>query len=594
LSSPAHGEKWGRHWLDLVRYAETNGYERDGPKPYAWRFRDYVIRGFNADKPFNRFVQEQLAGDEMADEGPDPIIATGFFRLGVWDDEPADPKQARSDEVDDWVSTTSQVFLGMSLNCARCHDHKKDPISQGDYYRFSAFFQDIKHFSSNRDPRSAHNLTDITPASERHLYETELNHRKSQIADLSEQMRILEDEIIKRMPPEDQRASEGLDRPQVVAKLPKFSKPDEKARYDKLSREKRRLENKPDPVKDLALSVNNCFTNPPETRILIRGNPHAAGAKVTPGYPVVFALPDPPTPAPSTKSSNRRSVLAGWITHPDNPLTARVFANRLWQHHLGKGIVPSSNDFGKLGELPSHPALLDWLAGEFRKDWSMKRMHRLIVTSATYQMSSRSSAEGMVKDPTNTTYWRYPMRRLTAEEVRDGLLAVSGKLNRQMEGDSIFPHIPGEVLAGQSRPGEGWRTSRPEEQARRSVYVHINRSLIVPVLSIHDAADTDNSCSVRYTTTVPTQSLGMLNGEFSQEQALALAERSRQEIPGDLSGQVRRIIRLIGGRNPSPDEVRKDLTFIHSLQEKRKLDEKDALIVYCLLMVNSNEMIYLD
>lgn len=597
LSSPGYGEKWGRHWLDLVRFAETNGYERDGPKPFAWRFRDYIIRSFNDDKPYDRLIREHLAGDELPEEDPDAIVATGFYRLGLWDDEPADPKQARADEIDDWITTTGQVFLATTMNCARCHDHKRDPLSQKDYYRLAAFFQDVKHFSNSRDPRSRTNLTDITPIEERSKYQDEVKRKEARVAELTRAMEQIENEAIKKMPTEEQRAAEGIDRPQVIRKLKPFLTDEQAKVYFKLRGERTRLEKTPHPARELALSVNNCLVRPPATHVMIRGSPHALGDKVEPGFPVVFNVPNPkiPAPAATARTSGRRTVLANWITSADNPLAARVMANRLWQYHFGRGIVPTPSDFGKLGEMPSHPELLDWLASELLEGgWSLKRLHRLILTSNVYQLSSQAQRNGLARDPANTLYWRFPMRRLSAEEVRDSILAVSGQLNRRMAGPGIYPTIPKEVLAGQSRPGEGWGKSPPAEQSRRSVYIHVKRSLIVPILQTHDLADTDSTCSVRYTTTVPTQALGMLNGEFTNELARALVSRLRTEAPDDLGAQVRRTIRLTTGRIPTEDEVTKDLAFIREMQTSSKLDEPSALAMYCLLALNSNEFMYLD
>jgi hypothetical protein len=627
LQSPHYGEKWGRHWLDLVRYAETNGYERDGIKPHAWRYRDYVIKSFNQDKPFDLFIREQLAGDEIAhraegggpearrsyEEIADAIIATGYYRLGLWDDEPVDALMARYDEYDDIVATTSQVFLGMTMNCARCHDHKIDPIPQADYYKLVAFFRDIEHFSPNREVHSKYNLTDISPPEKRAKYEAELKAREARVAELTKQIEEIENETIKKMPAEDQRASEGPDRLEVVKKVPGLLSDEERKKYHQLGSERAQLKRKPMPAQELALSVNNCQPKPPQQHLLIRGNPHANGVKVEPGFPEVLGF-DPPIlkpPEAKRKTSGRRGVLADWIASKDNQLTARVFVNRLWQFHFGRGIVASANDFGKFGVLPTHPELLDWLATEFVNPtwrdtpdqggnemvdgaWRIKRMHRLIMLSNTYQMSSKANQEALTKDPANQWFWRYPMRRLTAEELRDSILAVSGKLNPKLGGPSVYPPIPRAVLAGQSRPGEGWPTTQGEEANRRSVYIHVKRSLLVPILSQHDMADTDSSCAVRYTTVVPTQSLGMLNGEFANEQAAAVAERLQKEFPNDLSAQVHRAIRLTTGRQPANDEVKKDVAFIQELQEKSKLSEQDALRLYCLLALNANEFVHLD
>ena len=598
LASPRYGEKWGRHWLDVVRYAETNGYERDGAKPHVWRYRDYVINSFNTDKPFDRFIKEQIAGDELPDLTPEAIIATGYYRLGLWDDEPADRDQARFDEFDDIVATTSQAFLAMTMNCARCHDHKIDPIPQKDYYSLLSFFSDIPRFDLNQDTRSAVAFRDLSPPDVRASYEKELIQREAKRAELLAEMKEIEDEAIKKMPAEDQRATEGPERAAVLKrKIGRYLNADQSARYFALRNQHAALKLVPEPNRVLALSVNHCYVNPPATTVMIRGNAHSPGGTVEPNFPQILSKARAVIPAPpkGALSSGRRSVLANWIASKENPLTARVIVNRIWQHHFGRGIVPTSNDFGKFGDRPTHPELLDWLASDFMEGgWRIKRMHKLIMLSNTYQMSSSARASGLSADPGNSLLWRFNMRRLTAEEVRDSMLAVGGNLNLKMGGPSIYPKIPREVLAGQSIPGLGWGTSSPEEASRRSIYVHMKRSLLVPILGQHDQADTDSSCPVRYTTTVPTQALGLLNGDFSNEQAQALAERLRKEAPANLANQVRFAIRLTAARAPVDDEVKKDIAFINNQRSKHKLDEFDALKRYCLLLLNTNEFFYLD
>jgi mono/diheme cytochrome c family protein len=598
LQSPHYGEKWGRYWLDVVRYAETNGYERDGPKPFVWRYRDYVIKSFNRDKPYDQFVREQLAGDEIPGYNPDAVVATGYYRLGLWDDEPADPEQAMFDEYDDIVATTAQTFLGMTMNCARCHDHKIDPIPQRDYYALLAFFRDIKRFSDTRDVRSTANLTDITPLEKRAAYEGEYNQRQAKIAELKQQMTVIEDEAIKKMPAEDQRAAEANDRPQVVLKVPDFLEDAQKNEYQRLKKARTALENMPDPSGELALSVNRCAVRPLQTKVLIRGNPHAPGAAVEPAFPEVLGagppkIPDLPRDA---KSSGRRTVLSNWIASKDNPLTARVIVNRVWQGHFGRGLVASSNDFGKFGTGVTHPELLDWLASEFMDSgWKLKSLHKLILMSRAYQMSARATPEALQLDPGNLLFGRFGMRRLPAEDIRDSILKVSGQLNLAAGGPSVYPKIPQAVLAGQSMPGHGWPTSPPEQANRRSIYVHVKRSLQVPVLIQHDQPDSDGSCPVRYTTTVPTQALAMLNGEFTNESAAAFVTRLEKEVPDlDLEARVRRAIRLTTGRVPGEEEVRKDVAFVRELIEKAKLTEAAALRQYCLLALNTNEFVYLD
>ena len=599
LASPHYGEKWGRHWLDVVRFAETNGYERDGPKPYAWRYRDYVIRSFNADKPYDRFLKEQLAGDEIDRDDPDSVIATGFYRLGLWDDEPADPPLALYDGYDDLVTVAGQGFLGMTLNCCRCHDHKGDFFPQADYYKMVAFFRDVRPYSETRDVRSKFNLTDITPPERRKQYEPELRAREAKVERLTKRLTEIEDEAIKKMPAEDQRASEGPDRPQVVAKVPMFLEGLRKQEYARLKRERDEVKRQPLPSQEFALSVNNCDARPPATHVLIRGNPGAHGKEVKPGFPSVFGVPDPavPEPAKDARTSGRRTVLANWIASPSNPLTARVMVNRVWQYHFGRGIVPTSNDFGKLGEPPTHPELLDWLAAEFADGgWTLKRLHKLLMTSSVYQLASTADPANLKADPANALRWRFDMRRLTAEEVRDSILAASGSLNLKMYGPSVYPKIPDEVLAGLSYPNkkDHWPGSPPDEANRRSVYVFVKRSLQVPILIQHDQADTDSSCPVRYTTTVPTQALGMLNGEFTNEQAAALARRLAKEAPGDLQRQVIQAIRLTTGRVPTSDEVARDVAFVDDLKTKHGLDDATALTRYALLILNTNEFVYLD
>ena len=501
LASPHYGEKWGRHWLDLVRYAETNGYERDSEKPFAWRFRDYVIASLNNDKPFDQFVREQLAGDQIEPTSADALIGTGFYRLGIWDDEPADRELARYDGLDGIISTAAQVFMGISVNCARCHDHKVDPIPQRDYYRLLAVFHGVPHSDGKN---------------------------------------------LKKVKTEAGRSIEVMS----VAERGK-----------------------------------------PTTHILLRGNPQLRGDLVAPGVPQVLGGV---SFASSPGRSPRRGVCR-MAYRPRNPRTARVAANRIWQYHFGRGIVPTPNEFGGLGEPATHPELLDWLASELTQGgWRLKRMHRMIVLSSAYQMSSQGTEAELARDPSDRWLWRFPMRRLTAEEVRDSILSVAGTLNVKADGPPVHPPIPQEVLAGQSVPGQGWPVSPPAEAARRSIFVHVKRSLQVPILATHDAADTDLSCPVRYTTTVPTQALGLLNGSFANQQAARWAERLRRDAPAGIESQVRLALKLSTGRNPNDDEVQRDVTFVQSIAAAGGIDPAAALSQYCLLLLNTNAFLYLD
>jgi len=321
------------------------------------------------------------------------------------------------------------------------------------------------------------------------------------------------------------------------------------------------------------------------------------GEEVGPAFPQVLNPPvaEIPEEYNTGATTGKRRRLAEWIASNDNPLTARVIVNRLWQHHFGRGIVRSSSDFGFQGTAPTHPELLDWLAVEFQRGgWKIKAMHKRMMLSATYQMSSAHNAQAYAADPTNDLFWRFDIRRLTAEEIRDSILAVTGTLNLQMFGPSIYPPLPQEVLATASRPGAAWGRSSPEEAARRTIYIHVKRSLRPPMLANFDVPDTDTPCAVRMSTTVPTQSLGMLNSKFLNDQAAEFANRLREENGDSRQKQVAAAIRLTTGRVPTDKEVQGDLEFLDELVKEEQLSAADALRHYALLMLNTNEFIYLD
>ncbi len=554
LASPHYGEKWGRHWLDVVGYAETNGYERDGDKPNVWRYRDYVVKAFNTDKPYDQFVKEQLAGDEMPNKNPDSITATGFYRLGVWDDEPADRELAKYDGLDAIVSTTSGAFLGMALGCARCHDHKRDPLPQDDYYRLLGFFHNLKPMTNGGDDIE----TTVTTSDEEKIA------GEKRIAQLETEIAALEKALVAKSPPSDSL----------------------RAAQRELSKLKKNL---PGTYRTISVSEHDRVS---DTFVLSRGNPSLKTKKVEPGFPQVLGFAEPTLPK---GSRGRRTLLADWILNPDNPLTARVMVNRLWQHHFGRGIVGTSNDFGKLGEAPTNQPLLDYLAIEFQsRSWSIKSMHRFIMASSTYRMSSKDDSAALAKDAGNLHQWRFNMRRLTAEEMRDSILAVDGNLNLTIGGPSIFAPIPQAVLATSSKPKEVWGKSSPEDEVRRSIYIKVKRSLIHPLLSMHDFADTDSSCPVRFATTVPTQALSMLNSEFINQRAEAFAKRLMTEEPTSVNKQVALGLRLVTQREPKTAEIRRALAFMQDLQANEKADPNKALALFCLMALNLNEFVFLD
>lgn len=601
LDSPHYGEQWGRHWLDLVRYAETNSYERDGAKPYVWRYRDYVIQSFNDDKPYDQFITEQLAGDEIPKPTADSIIATGYYRLGRWDDEPADPKLAFYDDIDDIVSTTSQTFLGLTVNCARCHDHKIDPIPQRDYYRMVAFFHNIRRYGErSNDSVLASSVGDIDRPADPNVYKAALTRYENDTKDAAKKMARIEKIVW-----DDLQEVEKEDFQFDMNKLPILEKRKGTLLDDRqlkiyrtqLNRLKQLGENKPTGLAS-ALCVKEDVSNIKPTYLLTRGNPHSPDEEVTPGFPSVLSPPEIVVPelADGARSSGRRKMLAKWIASADNPLTARVMVNRIWQFHFGRGIVRSASDFGFQGTRPTHPELLDWLAVQFvESGWSVKAMHKLIMSSAAYQMSSRPNSESYAVDPVNDLFWRFDMRRLSAEEVRDTILWVNGSLNSEkMFGPSIYTRIPDAVKAGQSRPGAGWGKSSPEDQVRRSLYIHVKRSLLDPLIESFDFADTDQTCPVRFVTTQPTQALGMINSDFILEQASLFADYIRKEAGESRESQITLALSRVMQRAPSESEVARAVKLIESLQEHNQLTAEQATKYFCLVALNLNEMMYLD
>ncbi len=600
LESPHYGERWGRHWLDLVRYAESNSYERDGPKPFVWRYRDYVIRSLNEDKPYDQFVMEQLAGDELGERTPDRIIATGYYRLGRWQDEPVDPLQELYEDLDDIVTTTGQVFLGLTINCARCHDHKLDPLPQRDYYRFLAFFHGLNRYGErSAESVAKYSLSEIALADEQAQQQAEIERHRKNVADVDQQIaeieRLVYDDFQDVEKEEFKHEQHKI--PLVKMRVPNLLSQPMFARYVALKKQQRQLGKFRPSALSQALSVSEMGREPRETFVLIRGSAHAPGEKVAPGFPAVLSPPEPQVESlgADAKTCGRRLALARWIASPDNPLTARVMANRIWQYHFGRGIVASPNNFGFQGTPPTHPELLDWLASEFVDGgWRLKRIHKLIMLSHTYQMSSRPRQNALTRDPQNDLFWRFDMRRLEAEEIRDSILAVIGRLNPEMYGPSIYPAIPQEVLAGQSMPGANWEDSSDAERARRSIYIHTKRSLIVPLIAAFDGADPDATCPVRFVTTQPTQALGTLNGEFLHGQARIFADYLRREAGAEPTDRVELALRRVFQRKPTEQEVDRGIQLMESLKRKHNLDSDRALDLFCLVSLNLNEFIYLD
>lgn len=638
LARPEYGERWGRHWLDVVRYAESNGYERDNPKPHAWRYRDYVIAAFNDDKPFDQFVIEQLAGDEIDGSNAESQIATTFLRLGPWDDEPADPLVDRYDQLDDVVGTTTATFLAITLRCARCHDHKFEPFSQRDYSRLLAVFEPLKRPQSGRDDLDRF----VGRAEDLAQYRAAIAQADAVVQEQSTRRATIEQQVRDRLfgegrtslPPDAvsafQSATQNRNEAQkklveenaakLAEEITAACTPDERSQMDQCAAEIDAV-NARRPTEPPRGYV--WFEDSPQAavaHVFYRGDPRAPREEVPPGLPAVLVDAAPPEPPPTANSTGRRRQLAHWIASAQNPLTARVMVNRIWQGHFGEGICGTENDFGVMGDAPSNQALLDWLASEFvAGGWRIKPLHRLILMSSTYQQASaikQPRAERL--DPDNRLLWHWRPRRLEAEAVRDSILAASGDLNLKRGGPSSMPRISDEVLAGQSRPGHGWTPSEASEANRRSVYVFVKRTLPVPELEVLDFPNTNASCEQRSVSTIAPQALTYLNGAFMQEQSRHFAARLMREASADRTAQIELAYRLALSRSATAEEIVAIREFLdaHARQITADLAATNAklgdaataaevspsggrdpqlraLEAFCLVLLNSNEFAYL-
>lgn len=733
LASPHYGEKWARHWMDVIRYAETEGFEYDGNKENIWRYRDYLIDAFNDDIPYARFVTEQIAGDEISPPTRQSITATGFLRVMQSDTSPPDAMLAKYDVLADIVQVTGEAFLGMSLGCARCHDHKKDPLTQTDYYSFMSFFHGIRDYAisrtkpvvwaeaADRDRLEKERTAKVEALDAKYASLSALLARATADMDpVKDQPALVEPATGKEntwsfvttepasnwqaenFDPVDWRTEGNIDvapgKPIWlralfgVAEVPKVlhldlayageteifingslafdgnSLPEGRRVIDlppkainllhtgtnliciktlrtanhpvlpalrkglsphlrreghlkKLGNDILRLTNKEAGGDLLNLLKNNRtawfdeaqrevgtplnavteIAVPAQLHIHRRGNPAAKGDPVQPAYPAILetatGLPSKADVqrVESRASSGRRSALARWMTDSKNPLLWRVAANRIWQHHFGRGIVASSTDFGQLGDKPTHPELLDWLSSEFiRNGGSHKAMHRLIMNSKAYQRASTALAGHAANDPENLLLGRFPMRRLTAEEVRDSVLSVAGTLLPELHGPPVHPPLPEQVLQTQSVPGRGWPKQTTADTSRRTIYVHVKRSLSLPLLAEHDQAPTDTPCAARFVSTVPTQALGMLNSSFMEEHAALFAARLSGETGADIEASIRHGLKLALQRNPHEAELLTLKKTHAALVAEAGLSAEEALRRIALLLLNLNEFIYLE
>ena len=606
LGSRHYGERWARYWLDLVRYADSNGYERDGPKPNVWRYRDYVIRSFNEDKPYDRFLLEQLAGDELEDSSAESVIATGYWALGPWNDEvdPLERPQYRADELDDLVMTTSLTFLASTVACARCHDHKFDPFTAVDYYRLVAVVEALKRPNQGRSDGdrpvgSRQELASVARRDDEVLAVQTQGHalwqpyrdsyRKSHEDTFDQEFRDAIAAIA--VPPRKRGHGDWLRHQRHHKKWNElvFSlvPVETRNRLAALDREIEILRKAtPDLPRSYVLFEDS--PEPPKTYFLERGNPAARGEEMVPGVPAVLTTTQPEFLQPDGSTSRRRLSFARWVASAENPLTPRVIVNRVWQYHFGVGIVSTPSDFGRAGAVPTHPQLLDWLAHWFVFDakWSLKKLQRLILSSETYQMSKRWRDPAGAKDPENKLLWRFPYRRLEVEAIRDSMLAVSGRLNKATGGPGVHFHIPEVVIEGHADKQKAWNEDPEMMRDRRTIYGYVKRSLMVPMIESLDFCDTVRSTAVRSSTTIAPQALILFNGEFVNRQARYFAERLRREVGDEPGAQIERAYRLALARAPTEREVEAMRSYLR--------EESGGLEQLCRVVLNLNEFVYVD
>ena len=615
LASPAHGEHQARLWMDVIRYSDSNGYDWDEFRPNAWRFRDYLVRSFNQDKPLDQLVVEHLAGDELLAGPPnDPreqdwLVATGYLRLGPQDNSSAlfnEQARSRSEQLADLVETTSSAFLGLSMACCRCHDHKFDPLSQEDHYRLRAFFE----------PTQYADTTPIDLAADQDQLRKNNSQVEQQLKPLDLERSGLLDQarsllLAKRtaaLSASDQallasaRSSTDTNTQAKAEALLKTLKPNDAEviqSFDPATRQRHadltaRVEalNRQKMKPTLGLLMTDAAGPAPVTRVLFQGDHKQERQAVEPGVPSLLD----PSPARIEKPTNprttgRRLALARWIVGRGNPLTARVLANRVWQNLFGRGLVETSNDFGLAGARPTHPDLLDWLATELmNQGWSLKQLERQIVLSATYRMAS-NTRQGESTDNGNTLLWRQNPRRLTAEQLRDSLLQVSGQLRQSSGGPPAWPELPPEVL--QANPAflddnetrtKGWYPSPASAQAVRSIYLVQKRTVRVPFMETFDLPDNATSCSRRTASTAAPQALTLFNGTFAVEAAAALARKIELSAGADEQSRIRVAFQWVLQRQPTPEEA----------ETCRRLLTRQGLVALSRVLLNANELIYLD
>ncbi len=627
LASPRYGERWGQHWLDVVRYADSDGFEYDDPRPFAWRYRDWVIKSLNTDKSFQRFVREQVAGDEIYPSDLDALVATGMQRLGPLrlNAGMQDEEKNRQEVLTEMTDNIGAAFLGLTIACARCHDHKFDAFSQQDYFRLQSFF-------------AATQPVDVTLASEQqqqqHTAELEkwqqqLDEASGQLEKLREKYRgQVTDRLLVKLPAPVQAAvkkepaERTVDEARLVAEADGILKVTEEAVDMAISRIpgdavqlkaiQQELAQLANSRPEAPLTVMAAIDPPgtvPVTHVLSRGEPGKHLDEVQPTFPGMLATSKAgstpriqPVPLPSGESPGRRRALADWLSSAQNPLTARVFVNRLWHHHMGHGIVSTPNDFGAMGAAASHPQLLDYLTAELiDSGWSIKHLHRLILLSATYQQKSEQRENAARVDAENKYLWRAHRRRMDAEVIRDTLLQVSGQLNLHAGGPAVRLPLHPEIARLQYK-GTWYPHPDLSQHARRSIYVFVKRNNRPPLLENFDSPSTLASCGERSTSTHAGQALSMMNSAFLQQQSLVLARRL--DTGQDRAEAIREIYQLALSRPPTRQELRIGQQYLAGQEQliaedhRQYVPGKDpallALAEYCQVILNLDEFLYVE
>ncbi len=630
LASPRYGEKWARHWLDLARYAESEGFKADETRPNAWRYRDYVIKSFNDDKPYDRFVQEQIAGDELWPDNPEALVATGFNRHYPDEYNARILRQRRQEILNDITDTTGSVFLATTYGCARCHDHKYDPVLQKDYYKLQAFFAASQ---AKDDYMLASPAAQAEHQRQLATWQEKTKELREQIAKLEAPVaRALYDESFDKYPEDIKQAittppakrdpmqwlmyhkaqwqlNYGVDEDGngVRARL----KGEDKKRYDELRAQLAAFDSiKPSPL-PIGSGITDVGREAPAHFLLKGGGWDSFGEEVQPGF-LTIINPEPAKIIPPAKArtTGRRTALTRWLTQANNPLVARVMVNRLWHYHFGRGIVGTPSDFGMMRDPETNRELLDYLAVTFvERGWSIKAMHRLIMLSNTYQQSSDYQAAA-AKDPDNRLNWRYQRQRLSGEEIRDAVLAISGQLNPQMGGPSVFPEIPeGMEIRG------GWKKKEDEAaRNRRSIYVFVRRNSRYPMFQAFDMPDTHESCGRRNLTTTAPQALSLLNDKVMLRAAEAFASRVIETARPDCSSWITTAWQLAFSRQPEAAEMTMATDFLQRqaaliktrlaanqpvaspVKSSPAIDTATAaaLVDFCHALFNANEFVYVN